>query len=170
MTDTPTPDAFDRVATRIGDLDHPFYAEERDREVWNEASAVGFQTLLWGLLVACTVGIWVGGASARPYVMTGMLLIGVAAVLMTGYAHRRGVHGGAAEVLAASRGRVSLWVALVGALAAGTAFSRDRASLLADVDAATLAGLVVGVGVALGLAAVVLAWARRQAAAGDPGE
>ena len=26
-----TPDAFDRLTTRIGDLDHPLYAEERQR-------------------------------------------------------------------------------------------------------------------------------------------
>lgn len=51
---TPRPDDgfFDRVTARIGDLDDPFYAEERDRDVWNEASAVGFQLLLWVLLVA----------------------------------------------------------------------------------------------------------------------
>lgn len=33
---------FVRAAAVVGDLDSPFSAEERDRDVWNEASAVGF--------------------------------------------------------------------------------------------------------------------------------
>ncbi len=35
-----------RSAELIGDLGNPFYAEERQRDVWNEASAVGLQLLL----------------------------------------------------------------------------------------------------------------------------
>jgi len=52
---------FGRAARVVGDLDHPFYAEERRREVWNEAPAVGLQTLLWGALgLACAMA-WIGG-------------------------------------------------------------------------------------------------------------
>ncbi|MBK5221936.1 MAG: hypothetical protein JJE52_03485 [Acidimicrobiia bacterium] len=38
---------FMRTAARIGDLGSPLYDEERRRDVWNEASAVGFQIMLW---------------------------------------------------------------------------------------------------------------------------
>lgn len=36
-----TDGVFMPVAAVLGDLDRPFYAEERERDVWNEASAVG---------------------------------------------------------------------------------------------------------------------------------
>lgn len=62
---------FMRVASAIGDLGSPFYDEERQRDVWNEASAVGFQAMLWSSLVAANVMIWVGGAAASPYTLSG---------------------------------------------------------------------------------------------------
>jgi hypothetical protein len=37
---------FVRVAAVIGDLSNPFYGEERQRDVWNEASAVALQVLI----------------------------------------------------------------------------------------------------------------------------
>ena len=94
-----TPDAFDRLTTRIGDLDHPLYAEERQRDVWNEASAVGFQLLLWALLVAAVVSVWVGGADAVPYTLGMTLPIGLASIVAVSYAARRGVDLRAAGIL-----------------------------------------------------------------------
>ncbi len=38
---------FVRAATVIGDLSNPFYREERQRDVWNEAAAVALQVILW---------------------------------------------------------------------------------------------------------------------------
>ena len=35
-----SPSWFIRTAAVIGDLSNPFYGEERQRDVWNEASAV----------------------------------------------------------------------------------------------------------------------------------
>ncbi len=53
-------DPLVRMAHVVGDFGKPFYAEERQRDVWNEASAFGFQLVLWCALVVCTatVGSW----------------------------------------------------------------------------------------------------------------
>ncbi len=41
---------FMKAARTIGDLDDEFYHDERQRDVWNEASAVGFQLAQWAAL------------------------------------------------------------------------------------------------------------------------
>ena len=56
----------DRAAKVVGDLDHPFYEEERQRDVWNEASAVGFQTVLWGAMASACGMVWIGCAPLIP--------------------------------------------------------------------------------------------------------
>jgi hypothetical protein len=43
----PRDSVFVRLAAGVGDLGNPFYREERQRDVWNEASAVGMQLTLW---------------------------------------------------------------------------------------------------------------------------
>ena len=46
-----------RAAAVIGDLSNPFHREERQRDAWNEASAVGLQVLLaLSFLAAYTLG------------------------------------------------------------------------------------------------------------------
>ena len=147
----------DRVARRIGDLDHPFYAEERQREVWNEGSAVGFQAMLWGTLGLSAAMAWAGGPDTRPWVIALLAVAGLASLLMLGYV--RGRH-----VVGTEGGRVL----------------RPRTFLAAAVCAATCAGLVVrapegeggfyegfstGVGLGAGAALVALAavwWRSRR--------
>ncbi|MDI9918202.1 hypothetical protein [Rhodococcus sp. IEGM 1379] len=45
----------------VGDLDDDFYRDERQRDVWNEASAVGLQSILWAVFVGSAVLPWVAG-------------------------------------------------------------------------------------------------------------
>ncbi|MCX6477635.1 DUF2029 domain-containing protein, partial [Rhodococcus sp. (in: high G+C Gram-positive bacteria)] len=45
----------------VGDLDDDFYKDERQRDVWNEASAVGFQFAYWITLIAAAILPWVAG-------------------------------------------------------------------------------------------------------------
>lgn len=56
---------FVRAAAAVGDLGNPFYREERRRDVWNEASAVGFQLMLWLGLAAAAAMIWIAGSLDR---------------------------------------------------------------------------------------------------------
>jgi hypothetical protein len=82
---------FLRAAGAIGDLSSPFYREERQRDVWNEASAVGLQVTLLLALAAATGMVWLGGASALPYAFTVLGVVGVASWMTLLYAAALGV-------------------------------------------------------------------------------
>lgn len=84
-------DWFVRVAGVVGDFGNPFYGEERQRDVWNEASALGLQVIVWGGLLASTVLVWVVGSAAVPYALGFLALAAFAAVVASVYARRLGV-------------------------------------------------------------------------------
>jgi hypothetical protein len=69
---------FMRAAAVIGDLSNLFYQEERQRDVWNEASAVALQVLLWLSWLAATAAVWIIGAPALPYAWALLAMIGIA--------------------------------------------------------------------------------------------
>jgi hypothetical protein len=64
------------MAHVVGDFGNPFYAEERQRDVWNEASAFGFQLVVWVTLAVGTATVWLVGAPAVPYVGAALVLLG----------------------------------------------------------------------------------------------
>ena len=82
---------FVAAAGAVGDLDHPFYAEERQRDVWNEASAVGLQLALLLGLAAATAMLWLGGGEALPYAATLLAVLSATAGVTLAYARRLGV-------------------------------------------------------------------------------
>lgn len=82
---------FVRAGAAIGDLGSPFYREERQRDVWNEASAVGLQVTLWLALAAATGMVWLGGATGLPYAATLFCVVGVASWITLLYAGALGV-------------------------------------------------------------------------------
>ena len=82
---------FLAAAGVVGDLGHPFYGEERQRDVWNEACAVGLQLVLWLGLAAATGMVWVGGATAVPYMATLLVVVAAGAWMTVLYARRLGV-------------------------------------------------------------------------------
>jgi hypothetical protein len=82
---------FVRAAGVVGDLGSPFYREERQRDVWNEASAVGLQTVLLLGLAAATGMVWLGGAPGLPYAATILVVVGVASWMTLLYASALGV-------------------------------------------------------------------------------
>jgi hypothetical protein len=82
---------FVRAAATIGDLGSPFYREERRRDVWNEASAVGFQATLLLALTTATGMVWFGRAPALPYAFTVLGVVGVASWMTVLYAGALGV-------------------------------------------------------------------------------
>lgn len=53
--------AFITAMRVVGDLDDEFYRDENQRDVWNEASAVGYQLFLWVGLVAAAILPWAAG-------------------------------------------------------------------------------------------------------------
>lgn len=82
---------FVRAAGLVGDLGNPFYEEERQRDVWNEASAVGMQLVLWLGLGAAAAMVWLGGAAALPYALGLVSVLGACSAVAVLYAQQLGV-------------------------------------------------------------------------------
>jgi hypothetical protein len=148
---------FVRAAAVIGDLSNPFYREERQRDVWNEASAVAFQVLIWLHLSAATAVVWIVGADALPYVYTLIAMIGVASWIAILYATSLGVRVDSPQRMA--RGRMVPALVLVVLLVVGMVRAQaDRT----DIDASTIAGMITGIAVVLVLFAAGTWLARRR--------
>jgi hypothetical protein len=82
---------FVRWAGVVGDLGSPFLAEERQRDVWNEASAVGLQASIWLTMSVSAGSLWIGGASALPYSLAMVATMAAASVITLRYAEHLGV-------------------------------------------------------------------------------
>lgn len=80
-----------RIGGVVGDLSSPFYDEERQRDVWNEASAVGLQVVLWLGLATATAMIWIGGSTAVPYALALAAVVGIGSLACVTYAQVLGV-------------------------------------------------------------------------------
>lgn len=129
--------ALIRTLSFVGDLGDDFYRDEYQRDVWNEASAVGFQFLWWTSLVAAAI-LPVAAGRTGAWVALGLLiawLLGSAATLT--YARARGVDPGATESWLRPRVVLALTLYLVAAL--GT-----MSVLFLDNDPETWAGAAVG--------------------------
>ncbi|MGF7122629.1 DUF2029 domain-containing protein [Rhodococcus sp. BE178] len=134
----------------VGDLDDEFYSDERQRDVWNEAAAVGFQLFLWAALLAAAVLPWVAGA-VGAWVALGLLVVSIAISACTmEFARRRQVDLRETATMARPRMAVAVAVYVIGA--AGIV-----ARLLvsnSDSASSTWAGVIVGAAIG-GAAAVV---------------
>lgn len=78
----------DRTLRWIGDLDHPFYSDERNRYVWYEASAIAFQLLFLGSYFTAGALLWIGGADAFVWVLPMFVPTMIAAVVFQTYLKR----------------------------------------------------------------------------------
>ena len=147
---TPTrQDPLVRLAHVVGDFSNPFYDEERQRDVWNEASAFGFQLVIWVVLAVGTGTVWLVGAPAVPYVGTALVLLGVVCGLTVAYAQHLGVDLTGRERMA--RWRMLPYALLVLALVLGLLRAQEE-----PIEASTLAGMATGAGVGVLLAVVGL--------------
>ena len=147
----------------VGDLDNPFYAEERQRDVWNEASAVGFQTMLWGGLVLACAMVWVGGAPLVGWTIALLAVVAAASGLALAHANRLGVTG--REDARLNRPRLYLAGAIYAATVVGILV---RLGTGVDTDSSTPAGLVVGFVIGLAVVVAALWFAKRRAGSGTP--
>lgn len=89
-TTTPDRSGYDRALRWIGDLDHPFYRDERRRFVWYEASSIGFQLVLMLQYLLAAGAVLVMGRDALPYAGVGLIPVAVAAIVVAGYTKQRG--------------------------------------------------------------------------------
>lgn len=130
--------AFVRAARFVGDLDDEFYADELQRDAWNEASAVGFQSLLWIGLIAGSVLPFTGVTGAWVALGIYLALITVSFVVLA-YSRARGIDMYTSQEL--RRVRIGLAAVLL-VLSGGGAMIR----LLAHYGGGDLGSLWIGGG------------------------
>jgi protein-S-isoprenylcysteine O-methyltransferase Ste14 len=151
---------FVRAAAAIGDLSNPFFAEERQRDVWNEASAVALQVLLWLNLVAATAAVWFVGADALPYVYALLAMIGIAGWIAILYSWNLGVH--VEERKWMSRRRL-VPVLVLALLLLGGMLRAQTGDVVADWS--TIAGVLTGVASVVVVFTATAWFVRRRAGA-----
>jgi membrane associated rhomboid family serine protease len=150
----------------VGDLDNEFYRDEHQRDVWNEASAIGFQLCLWAAAIAMAVLPWVGGITGA-YVAVGLFLTSAAVSLATlAYSKSRRVDVQARTKPFQPRGIV---IAVLYVVAAGGYFVQLYGSSDSPIglDPSTAVGAVFGAVVGGGAAAFALRRSRKKQAALD---
>lgn len=80
-----------RAMRFVGDLDDEFYDDEHQRDVWNEASAIGMQAYQWCVLIAAAILPWAAGR-VGAWIALGLLAVWlVTSTLVQVYARARGV-------------------------------------------------------------------------------
>ena len=150
---------FVRAAAAVGDLSNPFYGEERQRDVWNEASAVALQVMIWLHLIAATVVVWIVGADAMPYVCGLIGLMGVAGWVAILYSWSLGVH--VETSTRKSRRRMAPLLAVVVVLVAGMV--RAEVDVVSIDGWSTAAGMLTGAVCAVAVLVTVKRLARNRA-------
>ena len=142
MTTTHDEALFTRFYRWVGNLDHPFYEEERQRHVWYEASAIGFQAMLVGVLAISAGTVWIGGQEAIKYTVgfLAVTLLNVAVFQRYVHTHRAVLHPSAADV---TRPRTLIPIALATIYFAGVANALDWGWIAVAGFAATLTAVIV---------------------------
>lgn len=149
--------AFIKAARAIGDLDDDFYRDERQRDVWNEASAVGFQMVQWIALLAAAVLPWAAGR-VGAWIALGIILAWMAvSIATTSYARSQDV-----DVYASAkkwRPRAILAAALY---IAGVVGIYARLSTPLDQTPETWFGMIVGGICGVAVVFALATWRRRR--------
>jgi len=123
-----TESRYVRFAAVVADFGHPFYTEERQRDVWNEGAAFSLVVLAWVGQLMAAVMLFVGGREAIPYAVALFLLVIAGMYLPIGYAVAKGVNPWSTEDLSGVRivaqilPTIACLVGLFCALEPGSAF------------------------------------------------
>ncbi|MEU5842734.1 DUF2029 domain-containing protein [Rhodococcus sp. NPDC047139] len=152
--------AFLKAARFIGDLDDDFYRDERQRDVWNEASAVGFQVFSWAALLGAGILPWVAG---RPGAWTALGILVVwflASMTTTIYARLQDVDVYETSTLRRPRALAAFALYLAG-IAGIFVYLRFGGETF-DNDPATWAGRITGAVVGLAIVGGLFALYRRR--------
>jgi hypothetical protein len=138
----------------IGDLDHPFYDDERQRYVWYEASAIGFQLALMLQYTLAGAAMLIGGRAALPYAIFGLAPILITTFVVAGYTNSRGApYMVSGSNLRRGRGKAAVFLAVLyiaGVLRVGLDTGDGGATDLGSIIAiAGIVGFAGGIAVAV---------------------
>lgn len=149
--------AFIKALRFVGDLDDEFYDDERQRDVWNEASAVGFQLFSWTAAVGAAILPWVAGVTGA-WIGLGILLTStIISVVTMAYARARDVNLYTASKVWRLRGFVVAALLLIGYVGVLVRLQPDLWA-----EASTWAGGVVGAIVGGGAVILIIRRMRKR--------
>ncbi len=158
---TTNSDASDRFVRWVGDLDHPFYDDERNRYVWYEGSAAAFQLILMGTFIAATIVVLAQGADAIGWIVLMMVPTILGGVMLAGYTERHKTPY-APSLWDLRRGRTWVTLAITGA------FVVSVFAVQWNADRLTVIGMLCGIGFGVIASVVFMRHPRRRAEeAGD---
>ncbi|NIL76371.1 DUF2029 domain-containing protein [Rhodococcus sp. B10] len=143
--------AFVRTMRFVGDLDDEFYDDERQRDVWNEASAIGFQLFQWASLIGAAVLPWVSGSTGARVSLGILVTLTVINLLTVAYSAARRVNLYTAAKVNRVRGLVVAALLAFGYVSALVKLQPETFS-----DASSWAGGVVGAVAGGGLVGIVI--------------
>ncbi|WP_338886504.1 hypothetical protein [Rhodococcus sovatensis] len=147
---------FTKSMRFVGDLDDGFYDDERQRDVWNEASAVGFQLFIWASLLAGAVLPWVAGRTGS-WIAVGIIVVYLTiSFAVLAYSRSRGLDMYTSQKLA--RPRIALVVGLYLVGGAGAVVNL----LFRDVGNGALLAVAMAGGAAIGLSCGAIGLARKR--------
>ncbi|KQU61057.1 hypothetical protein ASG84_00465 [Rhodococcus sp. Leaf278] len=149
--------AFIKTMRIIGDLDDEFYDDERQRDVWNEASAIGFQLFLWAALIGGAILPWAANTTGAWIALGILVVFTLISCATIGYSAVRGVN----IYTAAKAGR--LRGIIVGVIAAA-GYVGVLVRLQPDVysQVSSWAGAVVGAVIGGGVVALIIRQMRKR--------
>lgn len=84
--------AFTKTMRFVGDLDDEFYDDERQRDVWNEASAIGFQLFCWSALLGAATLAWTANTTGAWIALGILVVFTLISYATLGYSAARGVN------------------------------------------------------------------------------
>lgn len=149
MSASITSSTFIKTMRFVGDLDDEFYDDERQRDVWNEASAVGFQLFYWAALIGAAVLPWAAGRSGAWIALWILVVSTLISFATLGYSAARGVNMYTAAKVGRIRGIVVGVVAAVGYLSVFVRLQPDVYSQVSSWAGAVVGAIVGGAAVAL---------------------
>lgn len=158
-----------RIPRSAYSFDNPVFGDELQRRTWMESYVVAYEVALLAAISVATAMVWVGG---RPLSWWSVAVIWIIALgNIAALAHLRSA--GIPDL--PWRDRMKFWsfrLRLVLLLAWFVGFLRARGAVgdgpLTDLSPSTVAGMIVGASVAIGLMALADRRTRRRAAAQLP--
>lgn len=143
MTDNPN-NTSDRALRWLGDLDHPFYDDERQRWVWYEASAIGLQVMLIGSYLMA--GILVLAVGHAGLILAMMAPVTIGSIVTIGWVGRHSAeYAVGPDDIRRSRGRAAAMVMAFFVIALLIRAVLDGSTVLAALSVAVLIGAGMGV-------------------------
>ena len=163
--------SVDRALRWIGDLDHPFYSDERNRYVWYEASAIAFQLLFLGSYFTAGALLWAGGADALVWVLAMFAPTLITALVFQTYLKRHSAeYWPSKNDFVRRRGQLGVLAAvflLTGLIRAVIDLEGQVEGSASSFVGGTSTGLITGLLVGPLIAVAVLTYKSRKAAGDD---